>query len=186
MSSPQSGGPDSSFHDRLNRVAEHRAPSDAAKGPVSVLPDWKSRFSGKFGLAIALIVGALAVLVVRVVSYHYLGTAMVSENADKTLAMETGAALALSFVLFTLLPFKGPQYKMMQLAGVLLTISMMHNAVHSAPGLFAAMFSPEWAAEVTSVTEPNSLYLRGEVIHFVKPEPVVEEEKPLPKVRRVG
>ena len=65
------------------------------------------------------------------------------------------------------------------IAAVVLMISMMHNAVHSAPGLFGAMFSPEWATEVTEVTEPNSLYLRGEVIHFVKPEEVevIEEEK---------
>jgi len=60
---------------------------------------------------------------------------------------------------------------------------MMHNAVHSAPAVFSAMFSPEWTAEVTEVTEPNSLYLRGEVLPFVKEE---EVEPELPKVIRRG
>ncbi len=183
MSSTHTGGPDSTFHDRLNRVAEHRAPIEAAKGPVDVLPDWKSSISGKVGLLLALLVGILAVLVVRIASFHLTGTAMISENADMTLAVETGAALVLSFLIFMLLPFKGPQFKMVQFAGVLVMISMMHNAVHSAPSLFGALFSPEWATDVTTMTEPNSLYLRGQVIHFVKPE---EEEKALPTVRRVG
>ena len=183
MSSNQSGGPDNTFHDRLNRVAEHRAPIEAAKGPFDVLPDWKSGISGKVGLLLALLVGVLAVLIVRIASFHLMGTAMISENADMTLAIETGAALALSFVIFMLLPFKGPQFKMAQFAGVLVMISMMHNVVHSAPSLFGALFSPEWASEVTTMTEPNSLYLRGEVIHFVKPE---EVEKAKPTVRRIG
>ena len=98
-----------------------------------------------------------------------------------TLAIETGAALLVSFLLFALLPYKGAAYKFVQFGGVVLMISMMHNAVHSAPGTFSALFSPEWTAAVQAKTEPNSLYLRGEVIPFVKP---VEEEKVLPPVRR--
>ena len=176
-------GPNQAFNERLNRVAEVRSPHEQAQGSVGVLPDWKDSLSGKFGLITAVLVGILAVLLVRVGRFHFMGTAMIGENADMTLAIETGAALTLSFILFMLLPFKGFQFKLAQFAGVVVMISMMHNAVHSAPGLFAAMFSPEWAAEVTAVTEPNSLFLRGEVIHFVKPP---EEEKVLPKIRRVG
>lgn len=179
-------GPNQSFNDRLNRVAEVRSPMENTQRPVGVLPDWKDSMSGKFGLFIALFVGILAVLLVRIGRFHFLGTAMIGENADMTLAIETGAALALSFILFMALPFKGFQFKIAQFAGVALMISMMHNAVHSAPGLFGVMFSPEWATEVTSVTEPNSLYLRGEVIHFVAPEKEEEPEKVLPKIIRVG
>lgn len=181
-------GPDTSFHDRLNRVAEIRSPIENAKVPVDVLPDWRDSMSGKGGVIFAVLIGLLAVLLVRLGRFHIMGTAMIGENADMTLAIETGAALILSLILFMLLPFKGFKYSLAQFGGVVLMISMMHNAVHSAPGLFGAMFSPEWATEVTEVTEPNSLYLRGEVIHFVKPEEVevIEEEKVMPKVRRVG
>lgn len=183
MSNPQSGGPNQSFHERLNRVAEIRAPVEAAKGPVEVLPDWKDSISGKVGLVIALLFGVLAVLLVRIGRFHLMGTAMIGENADMTMAIETGAAITLSFLIFMLLPFKGYHFRLAQFAGVMVMISMMHNVVHSAPGLFGTMFSPEWAAEVTAVTEPNSLYLRGEVIPFAKPE---KEEKKMPTVRRVG
>lgn len=175
-------GPNQTFKERLARVADVNAPEEDA-APVSVLPDMKSRFSGKFALFFALAVGALAVLIVRVGRFHYSGEAMIGGNPDITLAMETGAALVVSFVLFALLPYKGVQYKFVQFGGVFLMISMMHNAVHSVPGLFNAMFSPEWTTAVTEQTEPNSLYLRGEVIPFVK-EP--EEEKKLPTIRRVG
>lgn len=174
-------GPNKSFQNRLARVEGFRAPEETA--PVSVLPDMKSRFSGKFAVFFALVIGVLAVLIVRVARYHYSGEAMIGGNPDMTLAMETGAALVLSFILFALLPYKGIQYKFVQFGGVFLMISMMHNAVHSAPAVFNAMFSPEWTSAVTEQTEPNSLYLRGEVIPFV-PEP--EEEKKLPTVRRLG
>lgn len=170
-------GPNKSFQNRLARVEGFRpTPEDAA--PVSVLPDMKSRFSGKFALFFALAIGVLAVLFVRIARFHFSGEAMIGGHPDMTLAMETGAALVLSFVLFALLPYKGIQYKFVQFGGVILMISMMHNAVHSAPGVFNAMFSPEWTAAVTEQTEPNSLYLRGEVIPFVK------EEKAMPTVRR--
>lgn len=171
-------GPNQSFQERLGRVAEQRAPFEELE-PVSVLPDIKSRFSGKFGLFAAVFIGLLAVVIVRIARFHFTGEAMIGgQNADLTLAIETGAALAVSFLIFALLPFKGVQFKFAQFGGVIVMISMMHNVVHQAPAVFSAMFSPEWTAAVTEQTEPNSLYLRGEVIPFVK------EEKKLPSVRR--
>lgn len=170
-------GPDHSFADRLNRVAENQKPRDEVE-LVAVLPDIKERFSGKFGVVAAILVGLLAVLVVRIARFHFTGEAMIGGNADMTLAIETGAALAVSFVLFALLPYKGVGFKFAQFGGVIVMISMMHNAVHTVPGVFSAIFSPEWTAAVTEETKPNSLYLRGEVIPFVK------EEKKLPTVRR--
>ena len=41
MSGPGASGPSGSFQDRLNRVAERRAPIEAARPQVDVLPDWK-------------------------------------------------------------------------------------------------------------------------------------------------
>ena len=179
MSGGSPAGPNQKFHDRLNRVAEHRAPIEATKEPVEVLPDWKKSMFGNSGMIFAVLFGLLAVVLVRIGKYHVTGSAMIAgENADITLATETLAALLLSFVLFAVMPFRGVQYKFAQFGGVVVMISMMHNAVHTAPSLFNAMFSPEWTAAVTEQTEPNSLYLRGEVIPFVK------EEKKVPTVRR--
>ena len=40
MSSPPTGTPNGNFQDRLNRVAEARAPIEANKVVVSVILDW--------------------------------------------------------------------------------------------------------------------------------------------------
>lgn len=184
MSSPQTAMQDKSFQDRLNRVAVRRAPVEESRPEIEVLPDWKANVSGPVGLFAAIFVGIVAVLAVRIVRFHLTGAAMVGGNADMTLLIETGAALALSFGIFLLLPYRGYKYKLLQFAGVALMISTMHNFVHSAPGLFSLAFSPEWTAQVTEATEPSTLYLRGESIPFVGQK---EEEKPvIPKIRRVG
>ena len=95
----------------------------------------------------------------------------------------------LAVMLFRLTRYRGVKYYFANFAGVVLMASMMHNAVHSVPGAFSLAFSPEWTAQVLQETEPNSLYLRGEVIPFTPKEEVAEDpepEKVLPKVRRMG
>ena len=71
-------------------MAERRAPIEAAKPEVSVLPNWKENVSGKAGMAIAILIGLLAVILVRIASYHHVGIAMVSDTPDFTLAIEAG------------------------------------------------------------------------------------------------
>lgn len=189
MSSPPSAGPNRGFQSRLNRVAEKRAPFEAAKPDIAVLPDWKENVAGKAGMLVAVLVGVLAVLLVRIVAYHAIGTAMVSDTPDLTLAAETAAALVLAIILFRLTSYRGVKYNFANFAGVVLMISMMHNAVHAVPVAFSAAFSSDWTAEVMQVTEPNSLYLRGKVIPFSPKEDVAEDpepEKVVPKVRRMG
>lgn len=188
MSSPPSAGSNTGFQNRLNRVAERRAPIDAAKPEISVLPDWKENVSGKSGMAVALLIGLVAVLLIRIAAFHFVGIAMVSDTPDFTLAIETAASLMLAILLFRLTSYRGVKYYFANLAGVVLMVSMMHNAVHSVPAAFSAAFSNEWTALVLRETEPSSLYLRGEVIPFTPREEVaeVESEIALPKVRRMN
>lgn len=186
MSSPQSASPDQSFQSRLNRVADRRAPAEAAKPQVEVLPDWRANVSGPMGLVLALLIGALSVLLVRVASFHMTGTAMIGDNPDIRMVAETVAALSLSLILFRFLPYRGVQYGFIQFGGVVLMVSMMHNIVHTMPGPFSLIFSTDWTAEVTAGTEPNSLYLRGQSVPFTKPVEEEEEKPKLPTVRRMG
>jgi hypothetical protein len=185
MSSPTSAGPDTGFQDRLHRVAEARAPIEAAKPEIAVLPDWKTNISGVSGVFFAVLSGLIAVLIVRIAAFHYVGIAMVSPTPDFTLAMETAAAFGVAILLFRLTPFRGVKYYFLQFAGVALAISTMHNAVHAVPAAFSAAFSPEWTASVLRETEPNSLYLRGEVMPF-SPVEEAESEKALPRVFRLN
>ena len=182
MSSPAGGAPNLRFLSRLNRVADARAPFEEGKKPVNVLPDWKRDVAARSGLPVALLVGMLAVLLVRIGEYHYIGMAMITETPNFTIVMETACATMLSFLLFLFLPFKGIRYRLAQVAGVVVAISMMHNAVHAAPSLFSLVFSPDWTARVTAATEPNTVYFRGEVIPL---EFASQEEKVLPRVLRL-
>lgn len=166
MSSPQRVTPNRGFQSRLNRVAEARAPHEANRPQIDVLPDWRENARGPAGIGAAIATGILAVVIVRVARFHITGVALVSDSPDITLAVETGAALLLSFMIFLLLPWKGIQYRFLQFGGVALMALTMHNMVHSAPGLFSLAFSSAWTDRVLAETEPGSMYVRGQSIPF--------------------
>ncbi|MEM9740844.1 MAG: hypothetical protein AAF829_13365 [Pseudomonadota bacterium] len=182
MSSPMGDtGPAKTFENRVNRVADARVPSEAYKSEVSVLPDWKRELASKSGIPVSIVLGLLAVLAVRLVLYHYTGTAMLSDEPDLTMAKETGAALILAATLFLIFPFGGGlKYKLAQAIAVVVAITGMHNLVHSAPGVFSLIFSPEWTAEVVETTKPASVLFRGETTVLSA------GEKTIPTVRRLG
>ncbi len=176
MSSPQSANPNAGFQDRLNRVAERRAPHEAERPEIEVLPDWKENARGPAGIAVAILVGILAVVTVRIARFHVMGVALVSDSPDMTLAIEMAASLLLSFMIFMLLPWKGIQYRFLQFAGVALMALTMHNMVHTSPGLFRLVFSPEWTDRVIAATEPSSMYVRGQSVPFAGKIKEEEEE----------
>ena len=178
MSGAPASGPDDKFHERANHAA-----SGHPRPPVNVLPDWRAPFLIPLGIGLAILMGMAAVLIVRIGFYHATGSAMVSTNPNVTMAIESLTALFTSLLLFYIFPFRGAKYNFFQFIGVLVMVPMMHNLVHKVPSLFSLAFSPEWTQIVTTVTEPNSFYVRGQSIPFV-PEP--EIEKTLPKIRRVG
>ena len=191
MSSPQSSAPNAAFQNRLNRVAERRAPLEAERPEIDVLPDWRENARGPAGILAAVLVGIIAVVIVRIARFHIMGVALVSDKPDITLAVETTAALVLSFMIFLFLPWKGIQYRFLQFAGVALMALTMHNMVHSAPGLFRLAFSPEWTERVVAETKPGSMYVRGQSLPFtgkVKEEvAAAEPEKPaIPRRIQMG
>lgn len=187
MSSPiASAGPDRSFQSRLNRVAEARAPLEAGKPEIAVLPDWKRDVFSKSGIPLAILFGVLSVFIVRLGLFHYSGNALITNTPNKTLAIEVSAALILSLLLFIALPFKGISYKLAQLAGVGIMVVAMHNAVHSAPGFHSLLFSLDWTDKVIAATEPASLLVLGDVIPLV-PAPVEDEVEPvMPTILRLN
>ncbi|MEO9824305.1 MAG: hypothetical protein ABJF50_07820 [Paracoccaceae bacterium] len=179
MSGAPASGPDEKFQDRVNRAAE----GATVRPVVSVLPDWRAPFIMPFGIALAILMGMIAVIAVRVGMFHVTGSAMISDSPNVTMGIEALTALFASLLFFYVFPFRGAQYNFFQFLGVVVMISMMHNLVHKVPSVFALAFSPEWAQTVTTQTEPNSFYVRGQSVPFV-PEP--KTKKALPKVRRVG
>lgn len=190
MSSPQTGSPDASFQSRLNRVAEKRAPLEAAKPQVDVLPDWKQNVKYPAALVGSALVGMLAVFVARYVRFHLMGGSLAGEDADITMMIDGAIGAACSFLLFTALRFHGAEYKAAQTFGIFTMIVIMHNFVHAAPKTFSFIFSQEWTDEVIASTEPRSILFRGATFLLSNPDEaaVAEEDAApaLPKVRRMG
>ena len=183
MSGPVGGAPNQSFHDRLNRVAEARAPIEAAKPYVPPVPDWKENIRYPAALVGAALLGMLAVFIARYVRFHVMGGTLAGDDPDITMMIDGGIGAACSFLIFSMLRFSGPEFKAAQTFGIAAMIMIMHNFVHAAPGAFNLLFSEEWTEDVTSFTEPNSILFRG--VSFVVFEPE-EEKRAAPVIRRIG
>ncbi|MEO0918705.1 MAG: hypothetical protein AAFY31_17295, partial [Pseudomonadota bacterium] len=134
-------GPARSFHSRVNRVADARAPHDERKPEVSVLPDWKRDVARRLSPLIALVTGMGAVLAVRIAQFHINGSALVSDDPGMTMAIEAGVALLLSVIVMLLMPFQSALTKLGYLAGIAIALVAMHNAVHTVPLVFSLLFS---------------------------------------------
>lgn len=183
MSSPPTGTPNNAFQDRLNRVAEARAPIEAAKPEISVIPDWKENFKYPGAIVGSAIVGMLAVFVARYVRFQLLGGSLAGDDADITMMIDAGIGAACGFLLFAMLRFEGKEFKAAQTFGIFAMIMVMHNFVHYMPGVFSTVFSEEWTDEVIAYTEPNSILFRG--VSFVMVEPA-SEVATAPTIRRAG
>ncbi|QMU57212.1 MAG: hypothetical protein GKR98_02730 [Boseongicola sp.] len=194
MSGPQNPQSDGSFQDRLNRVAERRAPIEAARPQVDVLPDWKQNVRYPSGLIGAAVLGMAAVFIARFARAHLMDGGLEGFDADITMVIDGVVAGLCSFLLFGLLRFEGKEFKAAQTFGIIAMICMMHNFVHSAPRVFSLLFSAEWTEEVIARSEPNSIYFRGNYFVLSPEQEVAEDiedvdvpETPaLPKVRRLG
>ena len=189
MSGPQDNAPNDGFQSRLNRMAELRAPIDAAKPQVDLLPDWRANIKGPVTLVAAVLVGIFAVFLARLARFHLTGGTLAGDNPDVTMIIDAGIAVAVSFVVFSLLKIRGREFKVAQVVGVMAMIGIMQNFVHAAPSAFGLLFSKQWAEDVVTHSEPGSIYIRGKYIAVLPSEEDVAdepEERALPKVRRLG
>ncbi len=189
MGSPQGRAPSNEFQSRLNRVAKQRAPIDAAKPQVDLLPDWKANFKQPMTIVAAVLVGMQAVLVARLLRFHLMGGTLAGDNPDIAMIIDVGVAIAFSFPIIFFLNLRGHKFKAAQVAGIVLMFGVMHNFVHAAPGVFGLLFSEEWTEDIVTYSEPGSVYVRGNYITVLPSgEDVADEPKKpeLPKVRRLG
>jgi hypothetical protein len=91
---------------------------------------------------------------------------------DADTAMLTNGAFGLA-VLMALSLLMGKRMRSLSIAkvmGLAAGLVLFHNVVHLAPTVFERAFSPEWVAQVTASTEPQSLYWRGESITTLTPK----------------
>ena len=217
MSGPGTGTPDSGFKDRLNRMQERRAPIEAARPQVDVLPDWKENVRYPATLVGMAVLGMFAVFVVRYVRFHLMGGTLAGNDADITMIIDAGLAGVAAFIIYSAVGLtmrdanraeRGSMFSLNNLGdnpvkaalvvGIAIMIGTMHNMVHSAPGLFGALFSEEWTEDVVAFSEPGSIYFRGNYFTVLPQSEATiaddtapsgsgeaSEEKALPKVLRL-
>jgi len=187
MSSPQGNGLGRGFQSRLNRVAENRAPIEAAKPQVELLPDWKAKFKLPVTLVAAVLLGMLAVFIARAARFHVMGGVQTGVNPGFNMIIVAGVAIICAVLILRLLNIKGYASSAAPAVGVFAMIGLMHNFVHAAPGAFELFFSKEWTDDVISYSEPGSIYFGGNyfnVLNSLEDIAGDPEEQELPKVRR--
>lgn len=133
--------------DGLKREPERRVSRRKPVGVVSV--------------PIALILGAISLIVARLAIFRFGGLPEEFAKPDYELAAQAGMALGLVLLLAILFNMVRKRHLLASVAGIVLAMTAMHNLVHMAPGEWAKIFSPQWVSEIRATTEPNTLEFRG-------------------------
>ncbi len=163
--------------------AEETQSGAPRKRAVSALPSLREIIGFPVSIVGAFLIGMLAVMITRWARYTIAGGTLTGEDADITMAIDAGVALAIGFVLKLMFRFSGKAQETAKTVGIFVMIAVMHNLVHSWPGAFEKAFSPDWVTAVIETTEPNSILFRG--VSFVVGE---DENKPpaMPVVLRLN
>ncbi|WP_299139895.1 hypothetical protein [uncultured Tateyamaria sp.] len=148
---------------RLNDTHGHRqkqqtATARAARGRT---PDWVRNMVYPGSLVGACFVGILTVILSRYVMFHMNGAPDPDGDADLTMLMDGGLALAIAFVLRNALNMSSKEHLACKTAGIWIALTCMHNLVHAYPMTWANAFSPEWVERTVEMTEPKSIFFRG-------------------------
>lgn len=124
----------------------------------------KVQGSGPLGTFTALLVGLLAVGLVRYGVYRATGVDRIVIDTSMNWYLNGAAALIVALILARFVVLRRFTHKVYLAVGVLVGISTFHNLVHFQPQLFARIFTPEWVSTVTTLTPENSIMFRGSVV----------------------
>lgn len=200
MSGHSGGTPDKGFQDRIHRMQERRAPIEAARPKVDVLPDWRENVRYPATLVGMTFLGMFAVFFVRFARFHLMGGTLVGDAPDITMIIDAVLAGVAALVIFTAIGLTARDQnraegqsvfsfqnlsnnpvKAALVVGIAIMIGVMHNMVHSMPKAFGLIFSPEWTEEVIAYSEPGSIYYRGNYyVVFPQAESLAEDVQPEP------
>ena len=117
---------------------------------------------GMFGAVLSAAFGVLALGLALYLRFLITGEAGPLDNADLTMALNGGTALAIALFAGFMLRMPLLKYIPLSTVGILAGLVGFHNLVHVYPGQFAAMFSPIWVEQVVANTPANSIIWRGQ------------------------
>lgn len=181
------------FQERLARLREkgHRTAEAATAAPLpQPLPQSDAAEAGRsrkgrraapggsgvlgnalypLSLAGAFLLGFVAVLVGRYVRFHVVAAPAEGHGSDLDLLVTGGIALAASFVLAQVFRLSSKEHAGLQATGVVVALAVFHNLFHWLPGPMAAVFSPDYTAQMQAVAPANTAVFRGMVLAFAEP-----------------
>jgi len=122
------------------------------------------RFGYISSLLSACLIGFLAVAVTRLILLHLIGAPDPTSDADIVMLTEGGMSVCLTVMCAYLLRLTGSLHMVLVALGFWAGLLGMHNLVHHHPEGWALLYSERWVWQTTQMTEPNSIYFRGDSI----------------------
>ncbi|MFT4782307.1 MAG: hypothetical protein ACI9IV_000033 [Paracoccaceae bacterium] len=109
-------------------------------------------------ILLAFCLGMLTVVIARYVRFQLFGVeTQGAEPVVDHLLMDAAMSIALSFVIGQISNLRAPALMSAKGLGIAVCGLTMHMAVHRFPGLWGAMFSPDWVEGVKRATQANSI-----------------------------
>ncbi len=141
------GADDSFVHERKARqvVSRRREVGETLVAPA--------------GLAMALLLGMVAVLLGQVLRFHLTAGGDELRSPGTELVLLVGVGLAGSFVLAQVFRLTSKGQRALQGLGVLVMACSSHTLSHWMPGPMSLAFSQQWVAQIQNSAPPNTLLL---------------------------
>lgn len=146
------------FEERVARLgAQNSGQNSSKRGKPSGLRKASNRLVSIF----AFLIGLSAVVLARYVRYRLEVDTLTGESADAMMLMDIGIGVAVGLLVKIVFRVKSLNYYSAMIAGVLLSVVLMHNLVHKSSDVFRTYFSPQWTEMIIENTKPNSVLFRG-------------------------
>jgi hypothetical protein len=112
-------------------------------------------------LVAAVALGAFSHTLGLILRFQVQGLPDLKANPDIEMTVQIILGFSISIILGYFLGLRSSTYTLLKVAGVVLGMLSMHNAVHAYPGLFKPVTSALWVNQVVTHTHPHSVYFRG-------------------------
>ena len=164
------------FNDRIKKIKDPRNTFYVDPETGTFIPKRVSRKSIKKaaakriekatfgGIMMCLVMGAAALVAARWVRWEYLAIEETASTADTLMMIDFGMAAMAVFLIGGVIGQKTFKHMLALTAGIAFALMTMHNLVWWMPDEMATVFGQGYVDQVRSLTEPSSIYLRGESI----------------------
>ena len=112
-------------------------------------------------LFMAVGLGAVSQGLGQIARYHMTGAAAMIYNPDVEMLVQAIVGFAIAMVIGAFIGLRSNTFTPLKLAGSVLGVMFLHNAVHMFPAFFAMLASKLWVSQIVSHTTAHSVLWRG-------------------------